>query len=75
MVEAVALFVILTVLLLAPLWVCYRMLFSQRTREHLTALLLHDTIKGLIKGMAWLIKGVFSLLVSLFYGVKSIFGP
>lgn len=75
MVEVVTLFLIMTVLLLAPLWVYYRTVFSEGTREHLIALLLHDTIKVLVRGLIWLVKGIASFIVTLFDWVKRFLLP
>lgn len=71
MLEIAAVFLIMTVLLLSPFWIYYRMMVSQETRSHLNALLLHDIIKNLIKGIARLIKSTLALLIT---GVKKLLG-
>ena len=75
MIEVITLFVIMTVLLLAPLWIYYRMMVSRETRSHLNALLLHDIIKALIRGIVGLVKSTTSILISMFTGFKKLFGP
>jgi hypothetical protein len=72
MLEITVTFLILIVLMVLPFWIFYRMAVSQETRSHLNALLLHDIIRGLVKGMLGVIRSTIVLLVT---GVKKLFGP
>jgi len=71
MLEITVTLLILIVLMVLPFWILYRKAVSRETRSHLNALLLHDVIKGLVKGTLGAIKSTIAFLVA---GVKKLFG-
>ena len=69
--EVIVFFLLAIVLLVMPVFLMIRGMLSKETRSHMIALLIHDLIKAIVKGLASLLRRMMKLAGAI---MKSLFG-